>query len=241
MLTWLFGIAFSLSFYFVSTESSISLQILPLTIGATLALLVGLKNIRENENATLQIAALATFVLCIILFWSQQDEIYTMFTVIFGIICLLFIITNARLLFIAPPRWLAVSNSISILCSAITYILIYADIKKHVENFSMLIPLTILIFIEVYIIVKIQSMETLQDTKKTQLTQQRVSYLLVMLIVYISSVLYIAEAITLTVNMSICVSLYTIGFLLQSSQELKNICQTSGARAVADYKIVSEA
>ena len=108
-IMWLYGTAFSLSCWFITLKLSLFFQLLPLVVAAIISLLYAMKEIRAEQNPSVELAALATSVLFMILFWTKPDDYYWIFSIVFAIITMLTVVANIKILFIAPPAWLGLS------------------------------------------------------------------------------------------------------------------------------------
>ena len=60
MILWLYGLAFSLSFWFLVLDYSLITELLPLLITVCVALLYTMKLLRHKENASFHVGTLAT-------------------------------------------------------------------------------------------------------------------------------------------------------------------------------------
>lgn len=235
---WLYGVAFSLSFWFSTLNFSLFIELVPLFIASFISLLYAIKKIREENNPSLEVAALSTSILLIVLFWIQPDDFYYIFSIVFAVITILCVVANAKILFIAPPTWMGLGNAISLILSVVIYVMFYASIKKHIENFYILIPLGILLLIETYIVLNIQKMPSLNESMKSRLRTERITYLIALIIVFITSLLYISDVMDLQINLFICVVSYSIGLLYSTSAYIWNTCRNQSTNTPTIYQVV---
>lgn len=238
MLLWLYGLAFSLSFWFLVLDYSVVTEILPLLFASTISLLYSIKLIREKKKASFHVGALATAILFIVLFATKPENMYLIFSIVFGVIALLMICANIDILFVASPTWLAGANALSLILTVISYIVFYAALQHHVETFYVLIPLAFLSIIEIYIILNIKNMPSLCESKKSVLRNDRITYFLAILIVAITTILYATESISAEVNLFICVVCYAVGLLYSTSRVVWTMCRNQNTNTPKFYRLV---
>lgn len=212
MFVWLYGFALSLTVYFLAEEQPLVVQLIPLSVISIVSFLLSLRVLKEKKNASLHLASLSTNVLLLILLWTQPDDIYFIFTSVFAVICILYVVANANIFFLTPPRWLAVANFLSLTMSTIVFILLYASIKNETSDHMIYIPLSVLALLEVSTLIRLQKMEGLTEEKIKELQRERITYALSVFVVLGSSIAYTAEAVSLSVNSLICTILYAVGF-----------------------------
>ena len=104
---WLYGVAFSLSFWFFTLDFTLFIQLLPLIVAAFISMLYTIIKLRQNKNASVELAALSTSVLFLILFWTKPDDLYYIFSIVYAVIAVITIVANGKVLFVAPPPWLS--------------------------------------------------------------------------------------------------------------------------------------
>lgn len=216
MLNWLHGIAFTLSFYFLADGNQTAVSLIPIFISCCLSIFASIQYLREKRNASLQLATTATAILMLILFFTQPDHLYEIFAATFAVICLLFVFANAHVIFFSAPKWLAVANSISFLLTAVLYVLLYASVKKHILDQSVYIPLVLLLFIEIFIVVRIQNLEDggLNEDKIKELRNDRMTYDISLLIAIGATIAYTVDAVTLKTNIMLCLLSNIFGFMV---------------------------
>lgn len=224
-IMWLYGTAFSLSCWFITLKLSLFFQLLPLVVAAIISLLYAMKEIRAEQNPSVELAALATSVLFMILFWTKPDDYYWIFSIVFAIITMLTVVANIKILFIAPPAWLGGANAISLILTVVVYIMFYAGIQNHIENFFVLIPIGILAVVELYIILNIKNMPDINEKMKSRLRTQRVTYMIALIIVFVTTMLYISDIISLEMSLLVCVISYSLGLLYSTSTMILSVVQ----------------
>lgn len=234
---WLYGVAFSLSFWFFTLDFTLFIQLLPLLVAAFISMLYGIIKLRNEINPSLEIAALATSILFLVLFWTKPDDLYYIFSIVFAVIVILTVIANAKVLFVAPPTWMALGNALSMILTVVIYILFYASIKDHTEDLYVLLPIGILLLVEMYIILNIQNMPDINESMKSRLRTERITYFIAVLIVFVTSLLYISDIVDLEVNLFICVCAYSVGLLWSTSTYIWRRCCVT-ARKENIYTIV---
>lgn len=225
MLNWVHGIAFTLSFYLISDGNQTTVSLIPIFISCCLSVLASIQYLKEQRNASLQLATTATSILMLILFFTQPEYMYEIFTATFAVICLLFLFANANVIFFSAPKWLAVANSVSFLLTAVLYILFYASVKKHILDHSVYIPLVLLFFIEMFIVVRIQNLKDggLNDEKIKQLRNDRITYDVSLLIAIGATVAYTVDAVSFKTNLMLCLISNIFGFIVSTYQHYKDI------------------
>jgi len=239
MFLWLYGLAFSLSFWFLVLDYNVITEIIPLLLAACMSLLYSVKLLRAKEKASFHVGTLATAILFIVLFVTKPDNLYLIFSIVFGVIVVLMVCANIDTLFVAPPTWLAGANALSLVLTVIIYIVFYAAIQHHIDTFYVLIPLALLIIIELYIILNIKNMPSLCESKKSKLRIERITYFIAILIVAVTTIMYATEVISAEVNLFLCVVLYTVGLVYSTLQTVVNICRNNNTRSMnAGWKII---
>lgn len=238
MLLWLYGVAFSLSFWFLVLDYSLITELLPLLLASCLSLIYSMKLLREKKRASFHVGALATSILFIVLFATKPDNIYVIFSSVFAVITLLMIMANIDTLFIAPPGWLGGANALSLILQVVIYLLFYASLQRDIETFYVLIPMAILTILELYIVLNIKNMPSLCEEMKSKLRTERITHFVAILIVAITTILYAAESISAAVNLFLCVVLYTLGLVYSTSTVIINMCRNQNTKTPTMYKIV---
>ena len=164
---------------------------------------------------------------------------YLIFSVVFAVIVILMICANIDMLFVAPPTWLAGANALTLVLTAIIYIVFYAALEDHVDTLYVFIPLTLLIIVELYIILNIKHMPSLCEDKKRKLRRDRFAFFIALLIVMITTILYATESISAELNLFYCVIAYAIGLLWSLSTVIINMCRNQNTRSMnAGWKII---
>ena len=235
---WLYGVAFSLSFWFFTLDFSLFIQVLPLMIAAFMSILYSVIKLRREQNPSVELAALSTSILFLVLFWTKPDDLYYIFSIVFSVIVLLTVIANGKVLFVAPPTWMALGNALSMILTVVIYIMFYASIQDHTEDFYILIPVGVLLIVEMYIILNIQNMPDLNENKKSELRTERVTYFIALLIVFVTSLLYISDTLDLKVNLFICVCAYSVGLIWSTSAYIWTTCRNTTTRKETMYTLV---
>lgn len=238
MILWLYGLAFSLSFWFLVLDYHLITELLPLIIASALSLLYTLKLLREKKRVSLHLGTLSTSILCIVLFATKPETMYIIFSIVFAVIVLLMVAANIDTLFVAPPTWLAGANALSLILTAVIYILFYATLKNDIEPFYVLIPMAIMSIVELYIILNIKNMPSLCSEMKSRLRTERITYFLAILIAAITTILYATESISAEVNLFICVCAYAIGLIYSTSRMLMDMCRNQSTKTPNMYTIV---
>lgn len=239
MLLWLYGLAFSLSFWFLVLDYSLVTELLPLLLTVCLSLLYTIKLLRHKEKASFHVGTLATAILFIVLFATKPDNIYLIFSLVFGVIVIIMICANIDTLFIAPPTWLAGANALSLVLTAVIYMVFYAALQEHVDTFYVLIPMGVLTIVELYIILNIKNMPSLCEEKKSKLRTERITYFIAILIVAITTILYATESISAEMNLFICVVAYALGLIYSTYHVVMNMCMNQNTRSMsAGWKII---
>ena len=234
---WLYGVAFSLSFWFFTLDFTLFIQLLPLMVAAFISMLYSIINIRNNVNPSLQLAALATSILFLVLFWTKPVDLYYIFSIVFAVIVIVTVIANAKVLFVAPPTWMALGNALSMILTVVIYILFYASIQDHTEDLYVLLPIGILLVVEMYIILNIQNMPDINETMKSRLRTERITYFLALIIVFVTTLLYISDIVDLKVNLFICVCAYSVGLIWSTSTYIwRRCCVTTRQETI--YSVV---
>ena len=221
---WLYGVAFSLSFWFFTLDFTLFIQLLPLIVAAFISMLYTIIKLRQNKNASVELAALSTSVLFLILFWTKPDDLYYIFSIVYAVIAVITIVANGKVLFVAPPPWMALGNALSLILTVVTYIMFYASIKDHTEDFYVLIPIGILLVVEIYIIINIRNMPDINENMKNKLRTERITYFIALLIVFVTSLLYISDVFDLEINLLICVCAYSVGLIWSASTYIWTTC-----------------
>lgn len=235
MFVWVYGLTFSLSFYFLAEDEPLAVQLTPLFLTALLSFFLALRHLREEKNASLHIASLCTNVLLMFLFWVKTDDMYYIFTAVFSVICIMYVVANANTFFQSPPKWLIVANFISMVTSTVLFILFYAAVKNHAPNHVIYIPLTVLLLVEASVLVRLRTMADLVPEKIMQLQNERIAYGITVLVVMGTSIAYTSDAISLSVNALICTIVYGIGLLWMCSPIIAEVlCRRNGYRNMHD-------
>jgi len=235
---WLYGVAFSVSFWFSTLELSLFIQLLPLLVGALFSLLYTVVQIRQEKNPSVELAALATSILFIVLLWTKPDDLYYIFSIVFAIIVILGVVANGKILFVAPPTWLGLGNALSLILSAVIYIMFYASIQDHTEDFYVLLPVGLLLVVEMYIVLNIQNMPDINTSMKSKLRTSRITYFMALLIVFVTTILYISDILDLQTNLFVCVCAYSIGLLWSSGNYIWSMCKNATTKTETIYQIV---
>lgn len=223
MFPFVYGLAFSLCFWFTALDLSLFVQILPLLCAAAVSALYTMYLIRSGQNFSLHVAVLATAALITLLLWASPDGFYFVFTLCFGMIVLLYVLANASELFLGP-RWLALGNLVSLVLSAVTYMLFYAAIQNHTPDWLVFVFVGLLFAVELFIIYHTQKMEDLTEEKIYEMTLERIGYLAMLFMVTTTSVLYTFDVIDLKLNLAICVVLYALVLVSMVSVRLAEHC-----------------
>lgn len=225
MLSWIHGVAFSLSFYLLVNDNQTAVSLIPIFISCCLSTLASIKYLREEKNASLQLATTATSILMLILFFTQPEHLYEIFAATFAVICILFIFANANVIFFSAPKWLAVANSVSCILTAVLYILLYASVKKHLLDHSVYIPLVLLLFVETFILVRIPNLKLggLNESKIQELRRDRLTYDISLLIAITATVSYTLDVVNLKTNIMLCLISNIFGFLASLYLHYKDI------------------
>lgn len=240
MMLWVYGVAFSLGFWFIALEFSLLIQIIPLLIATSLSLLNSLQLLRNKKNPSTSLATLATSILLIMLFWTKPKDGYAIFSIVFGIIALVCVIGNWEYLFVAPPMWRGGANFLSLILTTIVYVMFYATIANHTDNWLVFVPFTVLLIVEGYIILNIPNMPSLCDEMKSKLRQERLTYCVALIIAFFSTVLYSADVVELKVNTLICVVAYSLGLLYSTSTALFRTYKNQTVQPITIYSIMSQ-
>jgi len=240
MMLWVYGVAFSLGFWFISLEFSLLIQVIPLLVASSLSLLQSLQLLRNKQNPATSLATLATSILLIMLFWTKPKDGYTIFSIVFGVIALVCIIGNWDSLFVAPPMWRGGANLISLILTTIVYVMFYASIENHTENWLVFVPFTVLLIVEGYIILNIPNMPSLCEEMKSRLRQERVTYCIALIIAFFSTVLYAADVVELKLNTLVCVIAYSLGLLYSTSTALFRTFKNRTVKPITMYSIMSQ-
>ena len=234
---WLYGVDFSLSFWFFNLDFTLFIHLLPLIVAAFISMLYGIIKLRNETNPSVEIAALATSVLFIVLFWTKQDDLYYIFSIVFGIIVIVTVIANAKVLFVAPPTWMALGNALSMILTVVIYIMFYGSIQDHTEDLYVLLPIGILLLVEMYIILNIQNMPDINETMKSRLRTERITFFIALLIVFVTTLLYISDIVDLEVNLFTCVCAYSVGLIWSTSTYIwRRCCVTTRQETI--YSVV---
>lgn len=234
---WLYGVAFSLSFWFFTLDFTLFIQLLPLIVAAFISMVYTIIKLRQNNNASVELAALSTSILFLILFWTKPDDLYYIFSIVYAVIAVITIVANGKVLFVAPPPWMALGNALSLILTVVTYIMFYASIKDHTEDFYVLLPIGILLVVEMYIILNIRNMPDINESMKNKLRTERIMYFIALLIVFVTSLLYISDIFDLEINLLICVCAYSVGLLYSTSTYIWTRCCVT-TRKETIYEIV---
>ena len=224
---WLYGVAFSLSFWFFTLELSLFIQILPLLVAIILSILYAIMKIRSDTNPSVEIATVATAILFVILFWTKPEDFYYIFSIVFAIIVLITVIANAKILFVAPPAWMGLGNALSMILTTVIYLTFYATIQKHIENYFVLIPIGILSVVEMYIILNIQHMPSLCDDMKERLRADRVVYFIALIIAFVTTLMYTLDILPLDISLMGTVIAYSIGLIWSTSSTIWRTCKNT--------------
>ncbi len=234
---WLYGVAFSLSFWFFTLDFTLFIQLLPLMVAAFISMLYTIIKIRNETNPSLELAALATSLLFLVLFWTKPDDLYYIFSIVFAVITVITMIANVKVLFVAPPTWMALGNALSMILTVVIYIMFYASVQDHTEDFYILLPIGILLVVEMYIILNIQNMPDINETMKSRLRTERITYFIALLIVFVTSLLYISDIFDLEINLFICVCAYSVGLIWSTSTYIwRSCCVTTRKETI--YSVV---
>lgn len=197
MFLWLYGLTFSLTLYFIAENEPLGIQLTPLLITTILSFLVTLRNLREKTNASLHMASLATNVLLLLLLWTSPDSMYIIFASAELCIAIIYVVANGNIFFFTPPKWLAVANSVTLVLSTVLFVLMYAAVKEHTSNTVIFIPLTLLVLIEGYVVIRIETLQDLLPDKKKQLRNERLTYDITILVLLGTSIAYVSDNISL--------------------------------------------
>lgn len=238
MILWFYGLVFSLSYWFLVLNYTLIIQLLPLIIAACFSFLRTIQLIREKQKVSFYIGVVAINVLLILLFATKPDNMYLIFSIIFGVIVVLMVVANIDTLFLASPTWLAGANALSLVASVAIYLLFYANIQHNISIVFIFIPMAILTVIELYIILNIKNMPSLRDEMKKKLRNNRVAYFITILIGIFTTILYATETIEAQVNLCISTICYSLGLLYSSYNTIINALKNQNTKTPSIYKLV---
>ena len=238
MFLWFYGFAFSLSYWFVGLQYNLIIQLLPLIIAASFSFLRTIHLLREKQKVSIHVGGLSTIILLILLFATKPDNMYLIFSVVFGIIVVLMVVANIDTLFLATPSWLAGANALSLIVTIVIYVLFYATIQQHISTIYVFFPMTILTAVEAYVILNIKNMPSLCDEMKNRLRRERLAYFIALLIVISTNILYATKTINVEVNLFICTLCYLLGLLYASYEKIINAFKNQSTKSPSIYTLV---
>lgn len=238
MFLWFYGLAFSLSYWFVVLQYTLIIQLLPLIIAASFSFLRTIHLLREKQKVSIHVGGLSTAILLILLFATKPDNMYLIFSVVFGIIVVLMVVANIDTLFLATPSWLAGANALSLFVTVVIYVLLYGSIQDHIHIIYIFFPMAIVTAIEAYVILNIKNMPSLCDEMKNRLRRERLAYFIALLIVISTNILYATKTINVEVNLFICTLCYLLGLLYASYEKIINAFKNQSTKSPSIYTLV---
>lgn len=238
MWTWLYGLCVSLYFWLLALDLHSFLVYLPLfTIGVVNIGAIVQKMV-VKEDVSLLLAFLSCNILFTTLAYLQPVELYYIFSIIFGIITLLTMMYHVKSIFLSPPRWLSVLNATSLIISVVIYLMLYGIMKSHIEDFTVLFPLGLLIVLEAYATYHIYNgLDTITIEKCQEMAQNRLTYTTALVIIFIVTIIQVFDLISMNVNFGIAAVTYATLILVKSATYITRQC---GSKATRSYQSLKE-
>lgn len=216
MISWLYGFTFCTFLYLKSIDVRpffVTLPLLLMTIIATFDVVI---RIRKKRQVAYRIALFVPFLTAFILEIVSSDFNYWVFITILSLDSVAIVLYSYDVLFIGPPRWLILSNILSFVSYCATYMLLYSSLKDDVENINALIPFSIMVLVEGYVVYNLSryGMETVTKERSNEMIKDRLTHSIAIFILFIVCIVHTFDLISDTLNFSISGLLYLFGALL---------------------------
>lgn len=225
MWIWLYGLSVTLHFWFFALDLNKYIVYAPLfTIGI---LNVGaiVQQLVAKQDSSLLLAMLSSNILFTVLSYIEPEDIYYIFSIVFGIIALLTVLYHSNTIFVSPPRWLSILNATSLILSVVIYLMLYAILQSHIEDFTVLLPFGVLIVLEVYATYRMYNgLETVTVEKCQDMASNRLTYTSALIIIFITTMIQTFDIISMHVNFGIASVIYGLLIVARGASWTSRYC-----------------
>jgi len=214
MISWLYGVCFCIFLYLKSLNDRSELVIvLPLIIMICIATLDIAVRLRKKRDVVYRLALLAPLLTILIIELASESFNYIVFITVLTLDTVVILVYSYDVLFTAPPRWLCLCNLLSFVSYCCTYILLYAALDGTVRNLYALIPFSIMVVVECYVIyiLSTNGIETITSGRSREMSRDRLIHSVAIVILFIVCIVHTFDLISDTLNFAISAILYFFG------------------------------
>lgn len=225
MWIWLYGLSITLHFWFFALKLNDYIVYAPLFAIGILNIGAVVQKSVLKDDASLLLAMLSSNILFTMLSYLQPQEIYYIFSIVFGIIVLLTVMYHSNTIFVAPPRWLSILNATSLILSVVIYVMLYATLQSHIDDFTVLLPFGVLIVLEIYATYRMyHGLETVTLEKCQHMARNRLTYTSALIIIFITTIVQTFDIISMNVNFGIASIIYMLLIVVRGATWMSRYC-----------------
>lgn len=238
MWIWLYGLSVTLYFWFFALDLNNYIIYSPLFTIGILNIGALVQKLVVKEDISLLLAMLSSNILFTVLSYVQPDDIYYIFSIVFGIIVLLTVMYHSNAIFIAPPRWLSILNATSLILSVVIYMMLYAILQSHIEEFTVLLPFGLIVILEAYATYRMYNgLETITLGKCQRMARNRLTYTTALVIIFITTIIQTFNIISMNVNFGVAAIIYVLLIVIRSATYMTRFC---GSKPQLSYSSLKE-